>query len=68
MHGSCAPCRSEDFSPHYELIRVILRIPYKRIDGELGTNLFAKCQSFDRVKILNKKFFVKFFIILVNTF
>ena len=43
-------------------------IPYQRIDGELGTNLFAKCQSFDRVKILNKKTFVKFFIILVDNF
>jgi hypothetical protein len=29
--------------------------------GELETNLFAKCQSFYQVKILTKKFLVKFF-------
>ena len=61
-----APCRSEDLSPPYELIKVILRIAYKKVDGELGTNLFAKCESFYQVKILNKKTFVKFFIILVD--
>jgi hypothetical protein len=38
------------------------------IDGESGIRVFAKCPSFDQVKILNKKTFVNYLIILVDTF